>query len=765
MMKRTHLSLMIGCLLMSPLAWSQETSAEQAAQPQETPATEQPAQPATPTSEVKTLESVTVTARRRTESIQDVPVAVSAFGEDQLRDLQASNVDGLQGAVPNMNIVQGRGSSNSVNVFIRGIGQPDALQTFDPGIGMYVDDVYYSRINGALFSLFDISQVEVLRGPQGTLYGKNSTGGAIKLTTRNPFDHEGGSVEASVGDHGRAEGRFYASSQFSDTVAGSIAGAWLTNDGYVRDPVTGKHYNDEDTRAVRIKFAFRPSETFNATLAFDYTRQDNALTLGQPTAPLTQTNLSPFGIKVLLVPSTGEYDFRTRTSFSPDKGQEMTHKGVALTMGWDLNSQWAFKSITSYRKLDTASYIDIDASQFQLGDVFVGVDQKQWSQELQLAYDNGRNLNAIFGVYYMDEKVPSHQEAFANDFLAFGPLPISFLRTIDDDLSNKSYAAFAHASWQFAPTWTLAAGLRYTHDSKDYFRTTSTFSNLLGNADPALAFTIDDSWSAWTPSLSLQKAFSDDVMAYVSANRGFKSGGFNGRANAAVEIGSFNPEFVWTYETGLKMRSSDHRMSGSIAAFHSQYKDFQARVSEITNPGAPIPNFGFPVLNAAELSIDGVEFEGTALIGESTQLSAQLGWMNAQYDKFVDPRVQANPALAGLHEHVPFSPDFTGRVALQHGFSLGGNGTLTFGGDASYRTETWLSVDNRPGLRQGAYTLYGLFGVWDSPDLNWQVRAGVRNLTDETYKTDGQEFSSVGNIQTAYFGWPRNYYLSLRYNF
>jgi iron complex outermembrane receptor protein len=715
-------------------------------------------------SEATTLDAIEVTARRRTESIQDVPVAVSAFSEDALRDLQASSIDGLQGAVPNLNIVQGRGSSNSVNVFIRGIGQPDALQTFDPGVGMYVDDVYYSRINGALFSLFDVQQVEVLRGPQGTLYGKNSTGGAIKIATRNPFDDSGGSVELTGGNFGRGEGRFYASGKFSETVAGSIAAGWIGNDGYVTDPATGRDYNGQDTRAVRAKLAFEPSENFTATLALDYTRQDNALTLGQPVATLYAVNLAG-GINVLRLPTAGEYDFRTRTSFSPDKGQEMTHRGVSLAMAWDINEQWQLKSISAWRKLKTASFIDIDASEFELGDVFVGIDQKQWSQELQLQYDNGDNLNAIFGLYTMREDVPSHQEAYADDFLRFGATPISFLRTIDDDLENRSVAAFAHFSWEFSPSWTLSAGVRHTKDSKDYFRSTSTFSNILGNANPALAFSISDSWSAWTPSVSLQKAFSDNVMGYVSANRGFKSGGFNGRANSATEISAFEPEFVWTWEAGLKLQSDDRRLSGRIAAFHSKYEDFQARVSEVQNPGAPIPTFAFPVLNAAKLSIDGIEFEGVARIGDATVLSAQFGWLDARYDEFVDPRIAVNPALANLHAHVPFSPEFTARVALQQGFSLANGSTLTFGGDASYRSETWLSVDNAPGLRQGAYTLFGLYGVWDSSDLKWQARVGVRNLTDETYKTDGQEFSSIGGIQTAYYGMPRNWYASLRYNF
>lgn len=713
------------------------------------------------------LDTITVTARRRAESAQDVPVAISAFDQDDLRDLQATSLDGLQSAVPNLNIVQGRGSSNSVNVFIRGIGQPDALQTFDPGVGVYVDDVYYSRINGALFTLFDVQQIEVLRGPQGTLYGKNSTGGAIKLTTREPGEAAGGSVELTVGDHGRLEQRFYGALPLSDTVAASLAAVNTGNDGYVSDPDSGREFNEDDTGAARLKLVVRPSDEFSAVFGVDYTHQDNAPTLGNPEAPLIQTDilLGP----VLLRPADGgEYDFHSRTSLAPGQGQQLIHKGANATLTWGGGAPWTFKSISAWRSLETNSFIDIDASEFELGDVLVALDQEQISQELQLQYDNGGGFQALYGVYYLKESVPSHQEAFADDLFALLGAPITFLRTIDDDLETTSTAAFAHASLEFAPSWTLAAGVRYTREKKDYVRTTSTFFGApLQTLNETVAFAANQTWDAWTPSLSLHKAFSEGLMGYVSANRGFKSGGFNGRANSVAEVADaeFDPEFVWTYELGLKMRSQNGRLQGSIAAFHSDYSDFQARVSEIVDPDSPTPTFTFPVLNAASLKMDGVEFEGVALVGEGTRLSAQLAYLDARYDEFVDPRVQLDPTLANLHDHVPFSPEWTARIALAHSVYLHNGGVLTIGGDVSWRDDTWLSVDNREVLKQDAYALIGLFGVWDSPENRWQLRVGVRNLADETYKTDAQEFSSVANIQTAYYGWPRNYSLSLRYNF
>src|SRR5690606_28435782 len=406
-----------------------------------------------------TLDRVTVTARRRVESIQDVPVAVTAFGEESLRDLQASSIEGLQGAVPNLNIVQGRGSANSINVFIRGIGQPDALHSFDPGVGIYVDDVYYSRINGAMFSLFDVSQVEVLRGPQGTLYGKNSTGGAIKVTTKNPFDDQGASVELLVGDEGRNEMRLYGGGSLNDNVAGSIAFAKIANDGYVTNPVTGEKYNDDDTLACRGKLALRPADNVTATFSVDWSHQEAGLTMGHPTAPLIATDLV-FGAVPLAPAPTGEYDFTAVSSFTNGEGQDMTHKGGSLAIDWDISNAWLLKSITAWRKLDTNSYIDIDATALELGDVFVGVDQTQLSQEVQLQYDNGSNLQAVFGAYYQQEDIASYQEAYADDFIWFLGAPVDFLRTISDDLDTTSTAVFAHASWELAPTWTLAGGVR-----------------------------------------------------------------------------------------------------------------------------------------------------------------------------------------------------------------------------------------------------------------------------------------------------------------
>ena len=763
-MQRTHLSLAIGLVIgvlgAAPLR-AQDTAPDAAS-----------SKPGTPhAADTKELEAIQVTARRREESMEKVPVAVSAFSEEDLRDLQAITVDGLQGAVPNLNIVQGRGSSSAVNVFIRGIGQPDALQTFDPGVGMYVDDVYYSRIQGQLFDLFDVDHVEVLRGPQGTLYGKNSPGGAIKIVTRNPSETPQGSVQAMLGNYGRREGQFY----FSGPLGGngwsaSIAGGIRRTDGYVKDPVTHHKYNDEDNKSVRAKLRYHPSETFDGTLTLDYTKQDTEATLGQPVSPLIQTDVI-YGPVVLYRPNLDKkYNYRTRTSLPPGDGQKLWHYGAGLNLSWKLDDAWTLKSISALRKLKSHSYLDFDATQFQIADSLVAFDQKQVSQELQLQYDNGSNLQAVYGLYYMHEMVPSHQEAYDDDLFALARNKITFLRTIDDDLSTASYAGFAHLNWEFVPSWTLAAGVRYSTDEKSYYRTTSSFWGVPFTAlDETVALDKNKRWHAWTPTVSLQKQLDPQTMVYVSASRGYKSGGFNGRANDRNEAKNpeYSPEYVWTYELGLKWRSADNRLQANMDVFHSDYKDFQARVSEVLNPGTMNPTFAFPVINAAKLRMDGFEFEGAALVGEGTRLSAQVGYLDARYGRFDDHRLdptdpQYNPHL---HDHVPFSPKWTARLAATQTFTLGDGSAFTVGADWSYRTKTWLSVDNYDALSQKAYSLVGMFAVYDTADGHWQFRTGVRNLTDKVYKTDGQEFSSVGNIRTAYYGMPRNWYVSARYNF
>ncbi len=700
------------------------------------------------------LEEVVVTAQRREQTLQEVPMAISAFTGEQLRDLQADNLDSIQGAVPNLNLVQGRGSNSSVNVFIRGVGQPDALQSFDPAVGIYLDDVYMSRIQGAMFKLYDIERIEVLRGPQGTLYGKNTPGGAIRLITRTPGDEFEAAANVTLGDYARAQASAYVSGPVSEDLSLGLSVLHDQRDGFVTDPIDGREYNDEYTTVARVKGAWQASDNVRVVFSADYTKEDVALTLGRAEAPLISIDLATGAAVPRFIPSTDEYNFETSTDMGDLGGQRSDHWGGNVTVAWDINDALTFKSISAYRDLTSDLYIDIDATTLQLGNVFVGIDQDQFSQEFQLLGDNGGSVTWVAGAYYLRENVPSHQEAYADDFLLFGGFPISFLRTIDDDLQTTSYAAFGQVDWAFAENWNLGLGIRYTKEEKDYARTTSTFSDLLGNADPAFAFSDSDSWDAWTPTLTLDWAATDHLNFYGRLAEGFKSGGFNGRANSAPDVSTFDPETVWTAEIGAKTTSSDGRFLANVAVFQSKYEDFQARVSV----GDGI-DFRFPVLNAAELDISGAEVELAWFPIDPLQLTSQIGWLDSEYG------AGGFSGSDGVPDEPAFSPEWTARFGAIWTVDLSGGAAIRIGADANYRDAMQLSVENSPVLTEGDYWLANGFVSWVSADQHWTVTAGIKNATDEVYRVEGQDFRSVGNIQTAYYGDPRTWTVSLDYRY
>ncbi|MCP1727221.1 iron complex outermembrane receptor protein [Natronospira proteinivora] len=701
--------------------------------------------------EARDLGRVAVTTRRVEETLQEVPVAVTAFSSEDIRDLQAVQLDDIQGAVPNVNIAQGRASASSVNAFIRGIGQPDALQSFDPGVGIYVDDVYMSRIQGGLFNLFDVERVEVLRGPQGTLYGRNSPAGAIKLVTRTPGEVPEAIAEVGYGDYGRYNGQFYAGGGLGNDWAMSVSGLVTGMDGYVEDPISGRDFNDDDSEALRAKLHYDPAMDFNLTLSWDYTRQRAAATLGQQQEDLIQVDLATGESTVLMSAPEQDFDFRASTNLEPGQGQDLDHWGFSASWDLGLNEYWRMKGISAYRELDTDFWLDFDNSEFSVTESLVALDQSQFSQEFQFHYDGGDNFRAVTGLFYMEEDVPSHQRAIADDAFTFAGQPVDFLRTIDDDLRTTSYAVFGQGTWDFAERWQFSAGARYSRDEKEYFRTTTTYSNV-ELLEEIFAFEDKDSWSEITPSFSLSYEFDETMMAYGSASRGYKAGGFNGRANAPDDTGAFDPEIVDTYELGLKATFLDGRLLTNWAVFRSDYQDFQARVAEDID--------SFPVINAGELRIDGLELEAVAQVADDTQLSMQLGLLDARYKEFFDVRADGADRSDDV---VPFSPDMTFRLGLLHDFHLPNGGTLTFSGDTQYRDDTALSVDNQPRLFQEAYWLFNAQARYRTPDARWEVSAGVRNLSDELYKVDAQEFSSVGNIQGAFFGAPRHWMVSLRH--
>jgi iron complex outermembrane receptor protein len=707
-------------------------------------------------------QNVTVTARRTEESLQRVPASVSAFNERALERIQAQDPTGLQGAVPNLNIVQGRGSSNAMNIYIRGIGQPDALQTFDPAVGVYVDGVYYSRIRGTQFDLLDLQRVEVLRGPQGTLYGKNTIGGALSFVTRRPGNELRGEVTATYGSYDQMELRGIVSAPLSDTIGIGIALLHAQRDGYVEDPVLDRDYNNRNTEAARVHLAITPSASFRIDIAADYSEDDAHLNVGQPQNSLTFLIGGGTALALPLNPDT--YNFETRTTPSLPNSTQLKHWGVSSNIALDVTPELTLRSITGYRELETDDYVDIDATHLEIGDVFVGVDQDQLSQEFQLTY-TGERLTGVAGLYYMREHIISHQEAYADDLI--GPLlgNPTFLRTIDDDLVTTSYAAYANLSFAITPELRLSAGARYTHENKDYFRTTSTFSTspLLTSIVP-FTFDVEDDWENFSPMATLDYSFSDNAMAYMRIARGFKSGGFNGRANTVAERTQYEPEKVTSYELGVRSTLGGN-VRLNVTGFYNDYRNFQARVSGTgTDPVTGLPSPVLAVINAGQLNIWGVEVEAAWTPLPGLLFDTQIGYLNAEYDEFADARF---PGGSRAFQTPAFAPKWTWRLGGQYEANLGETGFLTFGAQMRYRSRHALAVDNTyiignvgttnevAGLFQEGYALVDARLVYESEGRRWNIGLYANNVFDQLYKTDGQDFSNIGSIRTVYYGAPR----------
>ena len=719
---------------------------------------------------------IVVTARRTEERLQRVPASVSAFNERTLDRIQAQDTTGLQGAVPNLNIVQGRGSSNATNIYIRGIGQPDALQTFDPAVGVYVDDVYLSRIRGNQLDLLDVDRIEVLRGPQGTLYGKNTIGGAIKYVTRKPGQQFRADGSIAVGSYGQLDLKGAVSGPVSNTLALGIAFIRSKRNGFVKDPVLDRRYNDKNSWGTRGALAFTPSSRFRFDLSADYSHDDDALNVGAPINELR--HLFSNTVILPLAQDPSDYDFKARTTPGLPNSTKLKHWGVAGTAAYDVTDALSLKSITAYRKLHTKDYIDIDATQAQVGDVLVDVHQHQLSQEFQLAYTSDR-LTGVAGLYYLSERNASHQEAYANDLVdlttirpffppaLLGPSNFpTFLRTIDDDLKTHSYAAYANASYTIVPNVRLSGGIRWTKETKDYFRTTSTFSSspLLTSVTPFLFVPPKGKWTDVSPMVSLDWQATPTTMLYARVAKGFQSGGFNGRANDAASRTAYDPEKVWSYEGGFKTTLLNQlRVNGAV--FYNDYRDFQARVSgRAVDPTTGLPEPVLSVINAGKLSIKGAELEANWTPIDGLLLDTQIGYLDAKYKEFDDALFTAFGGSRAFQTPA-FSPKWTMRFGAQYSFGLGSMGGITIGGQERYRSRQALAVDNTfvntdneiQGLFQKSYWLADARIVWEDASKKFAVGLYGYNLTNKLYRTDAQEFSSVGNIRTVYFGAPRTF--------
>ncbi|MCB1555037.1 MAG: TonB-dependent receptor [Xanthomonadales bacterium] len=688
------------------------------------------------------LGEVTVTARKREETIQDVPVAVTAYTQEALDVLNVEDIGDLDALVPNLTIYAARGSSSTVTAYIRGVGQADPLWGVDPGVGIYLDDVYVARPQGALLDVFDVERIEVLRGPQGTLYGKNTIGGAIKYVSAPLEEDFYGRGSITLGNYNQLDVKGNLNAPVGDGWVARVAVASLSRDGYGENINTDQEVWDKEILAARGTLGFVGNPDFYMRLSADWMDDKSGVRPAQMLAP------NPFAPGVL--PLDDRYDVRNgmpninNTSIS----------GAALTLGWNLGEAWALKSVTSYRESDTETNIDFDTLPNPIADVKAFYNDHQLSQELQLNYDNAGDFRGVAGVYWFDGR-------------AGGQVLNNFFNAIFGDtqgtVDTESVAVYGEGTWDLTDQWSLTAGARYTTEKKtadvlNIGYTDGTFSTPSG----AIAADFRDSktFDAFSPKISVDYKLSDDTLLYALASRGFKSGGFNIRAQATAVPRSrepFDDETVTSFEIGAKNAFLDGRMFLNLAYFYNDYEDIQLSIfTEI--PNSDPPAFFGDFTNAGAGTVQGIELEYQMNFTDSFRLQGNLAWLDAEYDEFISAGVDVADSQKFTN-----APEFSGAVTGLFDHDLGDNGTLTTRLTYSYQSSVYPTTDLSEAIKQDGYGLLSAGLIWQTRGA-WRFALEGNNLTDKEYRTTGYNIGALG-ILTGFYGAPRTYSVTATYEF
>lgn len=740
--KRTTLSLAIALgLLLAPGLHAQDSVAQPAAAAPDD------------SSDAVTLDKVTVTARKREETLQEVPVAVTAFTPATLDKLNVQDIGDLDAQVPNLTIYAARGSSSTATAYIRGIGQADPLWGVEPGVGIYLDDVYIARPQGALLDVFDVGRIEVLRGPQGTLYGKNTIGGAIKYISRELPKELDGFGQVTVGNYNQLDAKAAIGGPIGggDALRARLSVANLNRDGFGKNLTNDQDVSDKEISAMRFQLGAYAGDDLDFQFAVDWLDDQSGVRGAKLLAPNPLAPAYP--------PLDDRYDIR---SGMPNVN-DTTMKGASATVNWRPNEDWSFKYVVAKRESDTETNIDFDETPLPLVDVLAFYSDEQVSSELQANYDAGGRARGVMGVYFFDGEAGGQVlNHFENPFL-----PPSLTNPLFGDTQGKvlteSVAVYADWTFDLTDRLKLDVGARYTDEDKhaialNRFYTNGDYTTSWGTA---ANFDKTVNFKNVSPKVSLDYEITPDIMVYGLATRGFKSGGYNIRANTTAVPRSgepFDDEVVDSYEVGSKMALFDQRLFLNVSLFHNIYKDIQLSVfTSYTLPDGSSSFFG-DFTNAGKGTVNGAEVEYQFLPSEHWLISGNLAWLDAKYDEFISGGVD----IADSQEFTN-APEFSGALNVEYRTDLANGGNLSARVGYSYQSEVWPTTDLSPAIRQDGYGLVGAGVIWKLNDT-WSFSLQGSNLADKEYRTTGYNIASYG-VLTGFYGAPRQYTLSARYDF
>ncbi|MGY6533444.1 TonB-dependent receptor [Glycocaulis sp.] len=721
---------------------------------------------------------ITVTARRREESLQDVPVSVTAYSGAQLEQIGAQDITIIAQTTPNVTLEVSRGTNTTLTAFIRGIGQQDPVAGFEAGVGLYVDDVYLNRPQAAVLDIFDVERIEVLRGPQGTLYGRNTVGGAVKYVTRRLSDEPSFSARVNVGSYNQLDTIFSGSMPLTDTFRVGGALARYTRDGFGTNLFTGADNYNKDVWAGRISAEFEPNDSVFVRLSYDRVEDSSNPRGGHRLIPGLVS-----GAPVL----DNVYD--TRAGLDVVR-QKVEGEGVSLSADFRLNDAWTLRSITAYREDSSTTPIDFDSLPAADLDVPAIYENEQFSQEFQLLY-SGDRMDGIIGFYYLDATASTVFDvllATTGDLIGLPGLNAQTFGNVETD----TWSIFADFTYDLTPEWSLSVGGRYTHDERSsrVLRRTyiGGFSEFFGGSPTLIATTSDfqgsESWNDFSPRVSIAYQPTPEHNFYASFSQGFKGGSFDPRGQTSVAIAQgidvfefmrFNPETVDAYEIGWKFTGPRYRHA--LAFFYNDYTDVQVPGSigqDTTGDGVP-DTFTGVTTNAGAATIWGIEYEGNLAIAEDTVVQGDnwnfnwaVGYLNGQYDQFIN----AFGVDISDQAVIQNSPEWMASGTLAYNVPLA-NGDLSVINTLAYRgSYSQFEIPNAL-LDQDGYTLWNASVVWNSGDGRWQAGLHGRNLTDERYKVSGYNFINpdgtpnlgLEGTLTAFYGDPRTVTATFAYRF
>ena len=738
---------------------------------------------------VGAAEQVIVTARRREELLQDVPGAVSVFSGASLEKAGIPDITGLADLIPNTTLKASRATNSTLTAFIRGIGQQDPVAGYQQGVGIYLDDVYMARPQGALADIYDLDRIEVLRGPQGTLYGRNTIGGAVKYVTRKLAAKPEMSVKATIGTYHEVDLVVKGSAPVSDTVRLGASIASFNRDGFGKNVVTGAENYNKDVLAGRISAEFMPTSSLFIRLTADRTednslpKQGHRLTVGP--APTSEPVLS------------GDYDTRANLYTVLGHAQQVISHGESLLIDYEISPTLSFKSITATRASNSYAPIDFDSlntSRFEAPAIY---NDKQTSQEFQLTY-TGTKFQGIAGAFYMRSNAFNEFDVLFN---ALGGLSL-YTR---DDIDNRTWAVYADGSYNVSDTFNVNLGLRYTEDQvearifkKNYLGLTG--SPTLGNPAAVGGAAKTDlnksdlhrTDNKLTPKIGFGWKFAPGQNLYGSYSEGFKGGMFDPRMDLGAVPNSptsllkrkgVEPEQVSTYEFGLKSAFNGGRIQTNAAVFFTDYTNVQipGSVPTFAADGVTVTGFAGSLTNAGKAKIKGVELEAVARITDAFSVTAMYSYIDAKYKEWI---LANGPVLVNIAASAEFqnTPKNAGNLTATYEWPVamfGRDGSLALSNSFSYKTKVYQFENARTSgvpawdanvaqtniLAQEAYTLWDAGLVWSSKDRNTQIALNGRNLTDRHYKVAGYPFAGFFNTITAFYGDPRTVKLSVSQKF